>query len=430
MNNNNLYEEKYTFFMSREELYSAQERQVLNILAIIFITIMLITRIDRMYTNITNPFGLPGGLSQFIFYAFGLGFFFAVKEKKEYPLPWSYIASICWVLGLALASVGAISHKIAVTQTIAFGIYFASGYGVFKACLEDKVFNYFAKLTFFIGIGWATVIVYVFFKNGGSLPYEYIAFAGVKGTFNHHSYGLLIINGGVACLALISKKRGIFWSITIPLLISAILFSIIVSQARACFLAFVATASYILLQNENLKAKGALFIKIVWIVLTLIVVVWGIREGSEKYGDIYKRFDFQDEEYQMKKSHGRPEMIKKALILISTHPFGVGGGNSRLTSVERAELMRIEGYVLHNQYLSSIAEGGWIVILVWILILKETIIKPFKYRWKKPERLAVYGCWLNFSITGLFADMIGDYFFVLLFLVSAAVALEKNDQNK
>lgn len=416
--------------MNREELYAAQERQVLNILVIFFVTLMLITRIDRMYTNIANPLGLPGGLSQYIFYFFGLGFFFAVKDKKEFPLPWSYIASISWVLGLALASVEAISHRIAVTQTISFAIYFVAGYGVFKACLDDKVFKHFAKLAFLIGAGWSIVIVYVFFKNGGSLPYEYIAFAGVKGTFNHHSYAVLIINGGIASLSLISKKKGVFWSITIPILISAILFSIVVSQARACFLAFVATSSYVLLQNENLKAKGALFIKIAWLLLTIIVVLWGIKEGSQKYEDVYKRFDFQDEEYQLKKSHGRVEMIKKGLILISTHPFGVGGGNSRLTSVERADLMRIEGYLLHNQYISSIAEGGWIVMLAWILILKETIIKPFKYRWKKPERLAVYGCWLNFSITGLFADMIGDYFFVLLFLVSAAIALEKNDQNK
>jgi hypothetical protein len=426
---NGIYPENYRTALSREDLYFIQEREKLNLVVLVFITIMVITRIDRMYTNIANPFGLPGGLSQVIFYVFGFAFLFAIKEKKELPLPWKKVAMVLWVVGLLLAVTMAIRPREALTQSIAFALYFVSGYGVYKACLDDKIFRHFAKLTILVGIGWSLVITYVFFENGGKLPYEYIAFMGEKGTFNHHSYGVLIINGGVCLLALISKKQGTVWNILIPMIISGTFFAIIISQARANFLAFATTASYILLQNENIRGKGAFLIKSVWLILSVIVVVWALKEGSEKYEDVYKRFDFQDEQYQMQKSHGRPEMIKKALILISTHPFGVGGGNTRFTSVERADLMRIEGYLLHNQYLSSIAEGGWIMILVWIFILKETLVKPFKYVWKRPERLAVYCCWFNYCIDGLFADMLGDYFFLLLFLVSAAVALEAKDRS-
>lgn len=426
-----LSDNSFSFSFDRESIYAAQERQTLNIIAIVFISIMLITRIDRMYTNIQNPFGLPGGLSQFVFYCFGLGFLFSVKDKQDLQLPWGKIASLLWVAGLSLATVNAISMRTALVQAISFGLYLLVGYGVFKACLDDQVLRHFSKLTVLIGIGWSVVIVYVFFKNGGKLPYEFIAFQGEKGTFNHHAYALLIANGGVCLLALLSKKKGNFWNyFIIPLLISGTFFVIIVSQARANFLAFATTCSYILLQNENIKGKGTLIIKVVWLMLTIVVIVWGIKEGAEKYEDVYKRFDFQDEEYQMKKSHGRPEMLQKAFILISTHPFGVGGGNARFTSAGKVELLRIEGYLLHNQYLSSIAEGGWVVIITWFIILKNTIFKPFRFRWKKPERLAVFGCWLNFCVDGFFADMIGDYFFVLLFVVSAAIALEKRDAGE
>lgn len=428
---NQISENRLMLAIDREALYAAQERQALNIVAIVFVSIMLITRIDRMYTNIANPFGLPGGMSQFIFYAFGLGFLLAVKDKEDLQLPWSKSASILWVAGLTLASFTAIHFRIALVQAISFALYLLVGYGVFKACLDDQVLRHFSRLTILIGIGWSLVIIYVFFKNGGSLPYEYIAFQGVKGTFNHHSYALLIANGGVVWIALLSKKRGKLWySFMIPLIISGTLFAIIVSQARANFLAFATTCSYILLQNENIKGRGTLIIKAAWVAITIIVIIWGVKQGEEKYEDVYKRFDFQDEEYQLKKSHGRPEMIKKALILISKHPFGVGGGNARFTNVGRQELMRIEGFLLHNQYLSSIAEGGWVVILSWFLILKGTLVQPFRHKWKKPERLAIYGCWMNYCIDGFFADMIGDYFFLLLFVVSSAIALEKRDESE
>lgn len=427
---NGFYPNQYGMPLTREELYAAQERQVITLIAIVFVTLMLIMRIDRMYTNIQNPLGLPGGLSQFVFYSFGLGFFFAVREKKDFAIPLGKLPAILWVVGLSLASFFAVQRRIAITQPIAFFLYFVAGYGVYKASLDDKIFRHFAKLSFLIGLGWSIVIMYVFFKNGGKLPYEYIAFLGEKGTFNHHAYGLLIINGGIAFLALASKKRGTFWNIVTPIAIIGTFFAIAVSQSRANFLAFTATCTYVLLQNENIKGRGALIIKTFWIVATIVVVFLAMREGAERYEGVAKRFDFSDEEYQLQKSHGRPQMIKKALILISTHPFGVGGGNARFTKVEKAELMRIEGFMLHNHYLSSIAEGGWLLIISWFIILNNTIIKPFKFKWRKPERLAVYSCWMNFAITGLMADQIGDYFFLLLFMVSSAIALEMKDAGK
>jgi hypothetical protein len=418
------------FKVNRAILYAEQEKNRITIIAICFITLVLILKIDRLLTDVPNPFGLPGGLSQYVIFSFGFLFLFAVKQKESLKISWSQTAGLLWVCGLFLASISAESPRTAIAQAISISFYFLAGYGVFKASLDDRVLKQTALITGLIGIGWSLVIIYVFLKNGGKLPIEYIAFLGRKGTFNHHAYGLLIMNGAVSMLALFSKRKGVFWAILIPFMIAGAIFAVIVSQARACFLGLIITTSYILIRNENIKGRGAAILRYGWIIITLLVIVWTFRQGAERYEDVYQRFDFRDREYQKQKSWGRIEMLKKGIILISTHPFGVGGGNARLTNVQQIELMRIEGYVLHNQFLTTISEGGWIMFVVWFIIIKETIVVPLKFRWSKPERLAVYACWLNCNILGFFADILGNYFFIMLYLVSAAITLERHSENK
>ena len=121
-------------------------------------------------------------------------------------------------------------------------------------------------------------------------------------------------------------------------------------------------------------------------------------------------------------------MFRKGLILISRNPLGVGGYNTRFTSVEGAEFTRIEGYLLHNQYLTTVVEGGWILIITWIILVTYTLVLPFKEKWKHPARLGIYCCWLNFSIQALFAETLSNYYLLMLFLGSAAISLEMRNK--
>lgn len=415
---------------SREQFYEEQQNKTLRLLAGFFILVELILRIDSSYFDIRNPLGLPGALSQMLFYAFGLTFAVGVAKKKEIDFPWPPVAAIFWIAGLTLASVFAVRPGEAFPQAVSFAIYMVSGYGIYKVSLNDKLLFFGLKVIAVIGVGWSFFLMGVFIKHGMDLPYEYTAYLGYKGSFNHHAYGLLIINGAVAMLALLSKKKGWGLNLLITIIISWTFLVIIISQARACFLVFATTATYILLKNENIRGKGQSMIKWAWLVVTLIVIMWGIKGTSRMDEEMVKRFDFQDREYQLKKSHGRPQMLKKAFILISKNPIGVGGYNARYTNVGIAELAGIEGFLLHNQYLTAIAEGGWIVIITWLILIRNTMLRPLKYRWKTPARMGIYACWVNQIMMGFFADMIGNFFFLMLFVVSAAISLENRDRKE
>ena len=411
----------------RNIVYESQQGESLIVITVVFIVAQFIMMIDSRYFDIQNPLGLPIGLSQGVFYIFGLTFAVVLARDTHLVFPWRPAVGLLWVLGLTLGSVVSKLPGEAFPQAVSYAIYFASGYGIYKACLNDRILKVALLVMAVVGLGWAIFIVMVFISNGGHLPHRYTAYLGYKGSFNHHAYGLLIINGGVAALALISKSKKPVATALMTFIVFATFSAVIVSQSRACFVAFAATAGYVVLKSDNVRGRGRVLIKWLWVLATIVAIFWGMREGSLFSEDVVKRFDFQDQEYQLQKSEGRLQMIRKGLILIARNPLGVGGYNARSSGVSIDELNPIEGYMLHNQYITAVAEGGWVVLIPLVVLVNSTLVRPFRNRWSSPVRLGIYCCWLNISVLLLFAEMMGNLWFLLLFMCSAAIALEKRD---
>jgi len=411
-------------------LYEKEQSAVAYYSTVAFLTIVMFMNAETRHFDIQNPFGLPGGLSQYLFYGFGIAFAIIMKRKKDLLMPVSPLAGILWISGLSLAAVFAVKPREAYPLVISVGLYLFAGYGIWKATSNDRVLADVLKILALIGLGWSIFILKIFFEYG-YLPIEYRArFSFIHNSYDHTFYGMLIINGAIGALSLLILKKGWFTNTLIVAIVVGTFFTVFVSQCRSSLLAFCCSCTYLMLKNENIKKKGQNIIKGAWIVLTFIFVIMAARETSQMNNELMKRFDFADVDYQMKKSSGRPEMLQKGVILILRNPLGVGGYNSRFTSVGVTELAKVEGFVLHNQYLTTIVEGGWIVIFSIVMLIQGTIIKPLKFKWKSPARLGIFCCWLNCSIVAVLAEILGGYYFLMLFLALAAIAMEWKEQNQ
>lgn len=411
-------------FTSNSSLHheSRQNQFVIIVTVIFFIAIFFMSAEPHTF-DIPNPFGLPLAMSQAWLYSFGFIYAVAIRVKRGVVFPWTQGAGIVWVIGLLLASVYSLRPDEAFPQAISIALYLVAGYGIWKASCSDKLLKVALILISIVGIGWSIFIIDVFHIHG-FLPHQYRAYLGFRGSYNHAAYGLLIVNGAVATMALFSKKRGTAYSIVVSIILSAAFFTVIISQSRGSFLALAVSCSYIIMRSDTIKGRGRTILKAAWVVVTVIFLIWTVKEISRMDQSITNRFNITNQEYQKRSTAGRIEMLKKGLILIARNPLGIGGNNVRYSSIEGSEYLKVEGYLLHNQYLAMIAEGGWVVIFTLYVLMRKTIVVPYKLKWHNPARLGIFCCWLNCSISALFTEIIGNYYMLMLFLVSAAIALE------
>ena len=221
---------------------------------VFFVAVFFFTAESHQF-DFPNPFGLPGAISQYWIYLFGFTYAVVMKKKWDLVFPWHPIAAVLWVVGLTLATLIAAHPEKSWPQPVALALYFVAGYGIWKAACSERVLAAALVLIAIVGMSWSVFIVERFFEFGGSLPHRYIAYLGYKGSYNHHVYGLLIVNGACAILALISKKQSMFFKMLTTTIVGWTFFAIFVSQSRASFVCFVVTCSYILLKNETLKAE-------------------------------------------------------------------------------------------------------------------------------------------------------------------------------
>lgn len=411
------------------DLYMEQSNRISLLLTYLFYAAILLMIAENRHFDILKPFGMPGALSQAWYYGFGFMMLFSLKKKKGVDFPWWPGAGFLWVAGLFLASVFAVRPREAFPTALAVALYLVSGYGIWKASLDDRVLSVVLKGMALVAGGWCIFLLKVYFEYGylpliykARLPWEYYS-------YDHTNYGLLIANGTVAAVALLINRQGSFSKLFIGIVISIAMFTIFISQCRSAILALVSSLVYLLLKGGNIQRRGQSIIKGAWILIAMMLVGWSVNETSKLNDEIMKRYDFADINYQLQSSSGRPELLRKGILLVAKHPIGVGGYNARFTSVGITELQRTEGFILHNQYLTMIAEGGWIVLITIIIFMKRLIIIPLKNKWTNNIRLGIFCCWLNQSIVCIFADNLGNRYFLMLFLASAVVALEISEKN-
>lgn len=374
--------------------------------------------------DILNPFKLPGSISQYLFYGFGLFFIFTIKANKSLKLPFPWFVLLVWVAGLFISSFIAVKPKESFAQSISFGLFFLTGYGIFKLCLNEKIQSYLLKIIGIIGLSWSFFILNIYFKYG-YLPYKYKAAVDIPGHYSKHFYGLLILNGNIALLYFLSNKKNLLCKILRIFILSVNLFAIFISEARASLLIFIIISFYYLYNIENIRKKGKIFVRKLWAIFILLLVFFTVLHFLLEKKRILRNYDITNISYQEQRIYNRPKLLLKGLILIITHPAGIGGSNITATRVEREEFRELNKYFVHNQYLTTIAEAGWIVIFTLIILIRNMIIIPLKWKWKNKIRFSIFCVWLNFSLMLLFNEMIGVYYFLIFFLSSAIISAEK-----
>lgn len=374
--------------------------------------------------DIANPFGLPGSISQATYYSVGILMLFAFKQTLNVNPSLTITAGVYWVVGLMLASVISNMPRKSLSIAISVLLYLLASYGIWKASINSRVYTAVLYAFSIAGAGWAFFILRAYYEYG-YLPVEYyMKFKDVEGSYDRNFYGYFIANGAISLIALLTIKQPVLYRTLRLVVLSVAAAVIIISGSRQALLMVYISFFYFVIKSGILAKKGEKYLKYLWAILGICLIIYVLSETAQSYEKMAERFN-PDIEFQEESNRGRIDLLKKAWIIIKKNPFGVGGGASKYTLVGSGELRNVERKVLHNQFLTMIAEGGWIVIIPVFLIFKNTFIIPLRYRWSEMKRLAIFCLWINTIISGIFSDFLGIKFFLMLALGCSSINAEQ-----